>query len=220
MTFKRWKNLSEIIPEEIEIFTGSFGKKESILLEMEIFAKKNKIPILLPSAAIVLRLLVSLTKPKRVLEIGTGIGYSTLNIYFAHPEAKITTVDSNRKRSVVAKKFFKRAGIEIEVLEADGFKVIRDYLAENEKFDFIFIDSVKSEYPFFNFKFQALLKSKGIAVFDNVLFRGYIAGKTFHPRYTRTVALLKKFLLDVRKYPGFETYLVPVGDGLLISVKR
>ncbi|WP_163328129.1 O-methyltransferase [Desulfurobacterium thermolithotrophum] len=220
MTFKRWKNLGEIIPEEIEFFTGSFGKKESILLEMEIFAKENKIPILLPSAAIVLRLLVSLTKPKRVLEIGTGIGYSTLNIYFAHPEAKITTVDLNRKRIVVAKEFFKKARVYIEVLEVDGFEVIRDYLAENEKFDFIFIDSVKSEYPFFNFKFQALLKSKGMAVFDNVLFRGYIAGKTFHPRYTRTVSLLKKFLLDVREYPGFETYLVPVGDGLLISVKK
>jgi len=219
MEFKRWKNLSEILPQEIEEFASSFFKKEELLREAEELAKREKVPILLPSAAQALRLLVSLKRPRRVLEIGTGIGYSTLNIHFAHPKAKITTVDSNRKRLKVARELFKRAGAEIEVVEGDGLDYVRESLAQGREFELIFIDSAKGEYPFFNYKVQALLPKGGIAVFDNVLFRGYVAGREFDRRYERGVRLLKKFLQGVKDYPGFKSYLLPVGDGLLVIEK-
>ncbi|TCK06231.1 O-methyltransferase [Phorcysia thermohydrogeniphila] len=217
--FKRWQNLGEILPDYLEKFVEDFGKKEEVLLEIEEFAKENKVPILLPSAASFLRFLVSLLRPKRVLEIGTGIGYSTLNIYYAYPEAEIITVDSNKKRALIAKEFFKKAGAKVELLEKDAFDVIRDFLSQGKTFDLIFIDSVKAEYPFFNYKVQALLSDGGVAVFDNVLFRGYVAGREFDKRYRRTVELLKLFLSQVKEYPAVKNYLFPVGDGLLVVLK-
>jgi len=220
MKFKRWQNLSEIVPTYVEEFVSDYNLREPVLVELEEFAKENKVPILLPSAAAFLRFLVSVLEPKRVLEIGTGIGYSTLNIYYGYPEAKILTVDSNRKRTAIAKEFFKKVGAPIKLLEMDGFDAIREFLSRGETFDLIFIDSVKSEYPFFNYKAQSLLSDRGIAVFDNVLFRGYVVKEDIPSKYERSVSLLRKFLKEVKEYPGFETFLIPIGDGLLLLKRK
>ncbi len=220
MVFKRWKNVGEILPECVECFSNEYNCSITILKEIEEYAKREKVPILLPSAAAFLRFAVSVLKPRRVLEVGTGIGYSTLVIKFACPGSEVITVEANRKRAVVAEGFFKKAGVRISLLKEDGFEVLRDFLARGEKFDFIFVDSIKSEYPFFNFKVQALLSERGVAVFDNVLFRGYVAGVEHSRRYTRTINLLRSFLRDVKEYPGFETLLLPVGDGLLVIYNR
>jgi len=218
--FKRWKNLSEILLEHVEKFCNDFNEREEILTEIEDFASRTKTPILLPSAAAFLRLIIKLLKPEKVLEIGTGIGYSTLNVYFSWPEAEIVTVDSNKKRLEVAERFFKRAGAPIKTVCADGFDVIRKYLCDGISFNFVLIDSTKSEYPFFHYKVQALLEKGGMAVFDNVLFRGYVSGRNYDSRYERGVELLKFFLQSVRSYPGFENLLLPLGDGLLILFKK
>ena len=220
MKFKRWQNLSEIVPDYIEEFTSDYNSRESILIEVEEFAKENKVPILLPSAAAFLRFLVSVLEPERVLEVGTGIGYSTLNIYYGYPEAEIFTVDSNRKRTAIAKEFFKKAGASIKLLEMDGFDAIREFLSKGETFDLIFIDSVKSEYPFFNYKVQSLLSDRGVAVFDNVLFRGYVTGKEFDKKYKRSVELLNLLLHHVKSYPNFCSSILPVGDGLLLLKRK
>ncbi|RUM40448.1 MAG: O-methyltransferase [Desulfurobacterium sp.] len=220
MKFKRWQNLSEIVPAYVEEFASDYNLREPVLVELEEFAKENKVPILLPSAAAFLRFLVSVLEPKRVLEIGTGIGYSTLNIYYGYPEAKIFTVDSNRKRIAIAKEFFKKVGAPIKLLEMDGFDAIKGFLSRGETFDLIFIDSVKSEYPFFNYKIQSLLSDRGIAVFDNVLFRGYVVKEDIPSKYERSVSLLRKFLKEVKEYPGFETFLIPIGDGLLLLKRK
>jgi len=219
MEFKRWKNLGEILPQEVEEFVSNFGRREELLKEIEEFAEREKVPILLPSAAQILRLIAAIKRPQRVLEIGTGVGYSTLNIYFAYPKAEITTVDSNVKRLEVAREFFKRAGAPIKTVCSDGLDFIRNSLAEGEEFEMVFVDSSKGEYPFFNYKVQALLKKGGVALFDNVLFRGYVAGRSFSKRYERSVKLLKYFLETVKDYPGCRSYLIPVGDGLLAVEK-
>ncbi len=218
MEYKRWENLSELLPPQVEEFVNSWWEREEILKEVEKRAKEEKVPILLPSAAQVLRLITRLVKPERVLEIGTGIGYSTLNIHLAYPKTRITTVDSNPKRLEVAKEFFKRVKAPIEVVAADGLSFLRGALAEGQQYDLIFVDSAKGEYPFFNYKVQALLR-RGVIVFDNALFRGYVAGVEHHRRYRRGVKLLKHFLKTVKGYPNFKSYLLPVGDGLLVIEK-
>jgi predicted O-methyltransferase YrrM len=220
MKFKRWQNLSEIVPDYIEEFASDYNSKESILIEVEEFAKENKVPILLPSAAVFLRFLVSVLKPEKVLEIGTGIGYSTLNIYYGYPETRIFTVDSNKERTSIAKEFFKKAGASIKLLEMDGFDAIREFLSKGETFDLIFIDSVKSEYPFFNYRVQSLLSNRGVAVFDNVLFRGYVTGKEFDKKYKRSVELLNLLLRHVKSYPNFCSSILPIGDGLLLLKRK
>lgn len=217
--FKRWENLSEILLPEVERFCNVYNEREELLREIEEFSKREKVPILLPTSAALLRLTVSILKPKRVLEIGTGVGYSTLNIYFGYKEAEIITVDSNRKRLEKAKEFFESAEAPIKTVFSDGLDYLRNILSIGETFDFIFVDSVKSEYPFFNYKVQPLLKEGGVALFDNVLFRGYVAGREYDRKYDRGVKLLTKFLKDVKEYPNFEATLIPVGDGLLFLRK-
>ncbi|WP_456456721.1 O-methyltransferase [Thermovibrio sp.] len=216
MKWPRWENLGEILPKEIEKFCKSFSSREKILLEVEDYAKKEKVPILLPSSAQLLRLITSIKKPKRVLEIGTGIGYSTLNIFFGYKKAEIKTVDTNKERLERAKEFFKKAKAKVEIVNSDGLDALREELSRGESYDLIFIDSAKGEYPFFHYKVQALLSRGGVAVFDNALFRGYVAGKEFEKRYERGVKLLKLFLAQVKDYPNFKEYLIPVGDGLLV----
>jgi len=216
MEFKRWKNIGEILPEYVETFCNLYNEREEILKEIEEFSRKTKTPILLPSSAALLKLITELKRPEKVLEIGTGIGYSTLTIFFSSPNSQITTADTNEERLKVAKEFFKRAGAPIKTFLKDGLELMRELLTEGEKFDLIFVDSVKSEYPFFHYKFQSLLRPGGVAVFDNVLFRGYIAGREHERRYKRGVELLKKFLEQVKDYPNSESSLIPIGDGLLI----
>ncbi|SNR67184.1 O-methyltransferase [Desulfurobacterium atlanticum] len=216
----RWNNLSEIIPENVENFISIYNKREPLLIEIEEFAKKEKVPILLPSSANLLKLLCKLKQPRTILEIGTGIGYSTLSILYAlNGNCELISVDFNRDRIEIASSFIKKSGFKATLIHNDAFNALRDFLAEGKTFDFIFIDSMKSEYPFFNYKIQALLKENGMAVFDNVLFRGYVCG--VHPeRYKRAVFLLKKFLKDVKTYPNFENSIIPVGDGLLITERK
>ena len=187
---------------------------------MEDYAAKNKVPILLPSSASFLKVILSVLKPKTVLEVGTGIGYSTLTILDSVPKAKVLTVDLNEDRIKRAEEFVKRAGFNVTFLKGDGLDVIRELLAEGKSFDFIFVDSAKGEYPFFNFKVQALLNRGGVAIFDNVLFRGYVCGKPFEKRYKRGVSLLKQFLSSVKHYPNFEATLLPIGDGMLILKEK
>jgi predicted O-methyltransferase YrrM len=219
MEFKRWKNLSEIVPEKVELLSNELFKREPVLLEIEEFAKREKVPILLPSSAQLLRLLVAFSKPGKVLEIGTGIGYSTLNIFFAYPQAQITTVELNPKRLKKAKEFFERAGAEIRAVEAEALDFVREELFKGESYDFIFVDSAKGEYPFFNYKLQALLNKGGTLLFDNVLFRGLVVEEEVPKKYKRGVELLKVFLKGVKEYPGFKSYLIPVGDGLLVQTR-
>lgn len=222
MEFNRWKNLSEIVPVDVESFVNVYNSRDEVLEDIEKFAVEEKVPILLPSAAVLLELLIKLVKPEKILEIGTGIGYSTIVMAKAFPDAEILTVDSNLKRLKLAKEFFKKADLKnVTVIHSDAFRLIEDLLAEGEEFDFVFIDSVKSEYPFFNFKIQALLSERGMAVFDNVLFRGYVCGKSYdEKRYSRTVNLLKLFLNQIKEYPNFSVTLLPLGDGFLILKRK
>ncbi|WP_457680557.1 O-methyltransferase [Thermovibrio sp.] len=218
MEYKRWENLSELLPKEVEDFVNAWQEREEVLKDVEEKAKREKVPILLPSSAQLLRLITELVKPKTVLEIGTGIGYSTLNLFFACPQSQITTVDSNSKRLETAKSFFKKAGAEINAVLKDGLSFVNEALAEGREYELIFVDATKSEYPFYNYKVQALLK-RGVIIFDNALFRGYVAGVKYEKRYERGVKLLRHFLNSVKDYPNFKSYLIPVGDGLLVMEK-
>ncbi len=216
--FKRWKNLSDILPEDIESFVNNYMEKPSILREMEAFASKNKVPILLPISASFLSLLCTMIKPKDILEIGTGIGYSTLSMYLSiNGNCRITTIDSNANRVSIARQFFKKANAKnINVIYADAFDIIEDMMLKSQTFDMVLVDSAKAEYPFLNYKVQTLLNQNGLALFDNVLFRGMVVKKDVEKRYRRGIRLLRHFLTSVKDYPNFRSFIIPIGDGILV----
>ncbi len=219
--WKRWLNLGFLCPDKVEKFCNDFWERAQILKEIEDFAAREKVPILLPISASLLSLIVRLKEPSRVLEIGTGIGYSTAVIKLSGARF-IKSVDSSKVRLQKAEEFFQKHGLreKVEFVQADAFELIRRELCEGRSYDFIFVDSVKSEYPFLVGKLHSLLSESGVLIFDNVLFRGFVSSEDVPRKYERTVKLLRLFLKSAKQVKGFENFLVPVGDGFLISLRK
>ena len=121
-----------------EYIRGLEKSKEPILIEMEEFALENRVPIIEVEVARFLEFLVMLKKPKRILEIGTAIGYSSIIMNRAYPESNITTIEIDEKNFLKAKEFIKKAGLEknIDTIYADANDAL-DFITD--KYDMIFM---------------------------------------------------------------------------------
>jgi predicted O-methyltransferase YrrM len=160
-------------------------------------------------------MLLRIQKPKKILEIGTSFGYSTL--WFADAmgkNSKIITIEKNPQKSKLAKKNFDKAGVSgmIEIKEG----IARDILIQlskskrstQESFDFVFIDADKEEYPFYFDICLPMLKKEGIIAADNIIF----------PR--RFKKHIKKYLNHINEIRGVQSITVPIGNGQEISFKK
>jgi predicted O-methyltransferase YrrM len=160
-------------------------------------------------------LITALLRPRNIIDIGCGIGISTLSLHLGFPEANIDAVDGNRGRVEVCKSFLgSRDKIHIYNETA------ADFLNRTDKlYDLAFIDSVKKEYPDI---WQALVPrmvSGGTALFDDVLLYGYVAldDEEIPPKYKNGAGILKNFVSEMnRRYPS---YIFPVGGGMLMVRK-
>ncbi|HEY4680792.1 MAG TPA: O-methyltransferase [Nitrosarchaeum sp.] len=161
-------------------------------------------------------MLLRIQKPKKILEIGTSFGYSTL--WFADAmdkNSKIITIEKNPKKIKLAKKNFDKAGVSgmIEIKEG----IARDVLIQLSKFkkskiqarfDFVFIDADKEEYPFYFDICLPMLKKGGIIAADNIIF----------PR--RFKKHIKKYLNHINEIQDVQSIIVPIGNGQEISFKK
>ena len=185
--------------------------------QLKRFAKKNIIPIIRPKSAKMLRNFCRVKKPKKILEIGTAIGYSTSIMLDAFKQAFVVTIEKDEKMAEIAKQTFKDRNLEekVKLIESDAFVALNKL--QNEKFDFIFLDGPKGQY----FKYLPLLKSmlniKGFLLADDVLFHGYVKkdGDPGHKHRT-IVASLRAFINDLSSDSNFETKLFEYEDGLLL----
>ena len=168
-----------------------------------------------------LKTLLAIKKPERLLEIGTAVGYSAIlmseNIGAG---AHITTVENYAPRISAAKKNFRRAGKEdvITLLEGDAAKVLKNLSGE---YDFIFMDAAKAQYIAILPDIMRLLARGGILVTDNVLQEGEITKPRFGvTRRNRTIyERMREYLYEVTHCDGLQTSIVPIGDGITLSVK-
>ena len=189
--------------------------------EMEIYAARNHVPIITVKAREVFRKIVHEAEAKRVLEIGTAIGYSALVIASESAELKkVTTLELSEERAAIAREYISRSPYKdkIEILTGDAGRLI-DQL--HDKYDLIFIDAAKGQYPDYWHKIQPFLAPSVTVLADNVLFRGYVLGNEPVPRRFRTIAKrLREYLLAVQSAAGFTTEILPDGDGLAVSRRR
>ena len=188
------------------------------LAELEAFARKENIPIIQPEVVAYFRFLLQTLQPKKILEVGTAIGFSALLMAEHAPNAQITTVDRNEEMIGFAKdnlaKYDSRQ--QITLVEGDAAEVLQDL---DTDYDFVFMDSAKSKYIVF---LPEILKVGGIIVFDDIFQGGDIAKDIMEVRRgQRTIYRGLHRLFDATlDNPGLTASLVPMSDGLLMLRKN
>ncbi|MBB6454366.1 putative O-methyltransferase YrrM [Salirhabdus euzebyi] len=198
------------------------NEKNDFTLEMEQYAALHNVPIMEPLGIEFLKQLIRIQKPKRVLEIGAAIGYSAIRIAETLPDLSVVSVERDINRYEQAKKFIEQSGLEnrITVIYGDALEV-SEQLGEKGPYDFLFIDAAKGQYKRFFELYTKYLIDGGTIITDNVLFKGIVADEEL-TESTRLKKLGKKihsyneWLTD---HPEYHTTIIPLGDGIAITVK-
>ena len=210
-----------VATEQITQYLRSLIKENTgILKELEEKALKEYIPIISPEVAQLIRLLTEMTKTKKILEIGSAIGYSSILFGGFSDDIKITTIEMDEERANQAKENIRRSGMDkkITLLKGNALSVL-DELAE--EFDLVFVDAAKGQYNNFLPKCLKLLKPGGLLVSDNILYRGTVAETGFIPRKHRTIIVnMKEYLKKISEDEKLTTSIIPIGDGVAVSLKR
>ncbi|MFR1564846.1 MAG: O-methyltransferase [Christensenellales bacterium] len=202
-------------------YIRSHLKRESDpqLRRMIEYAAENFIPILLPESAAFLRQLVMLIKPEKTLEIGTAIGFSGQLILTSGGQ-KLYTVEINEELAKTARKNFAEAGLEkrATVFTGDAGEILP---LMDGSFDMIFMDGPKTKYIEYLPQLMRMLKSGGALLCDNVLFSGMITGEAEYKKSKSTIVQgLDRFLEAVCSDDRLVTSILPVGDGMSLSLRR
>lgn len=192
--------------------------REGKFREIEESALERGFPIIEPEVGNLLNLLVKLHKPKRILEIGAAIGYSTL--WLARDlKGELVTIELNEASAREAQDNFDTLGYDnIKLLTGNALEILPTL---EGKFDFIFIDAAKGQYPNFLEESLRLINDGGLIIADDVLFKGMIADDRFyHPRYSTLTRRLREYVDTIMDHPLLDSSIIPLGDGLAISIKK
>ncbi len=210
-----------IVDERMTTFINSLdpGNPE-YLDELEREALADYVPIVRKDMQAYLKFMMHQCKPSRILEVGTAVGFSALLMSEYAPEATITTIENYDKRIPIARANFEKYGKSdrITLLEGDAYEILPTI---KEEFDFIFMDAAKGQYINFLPEINRLLKKGGILVSDNVLQDGdIIESKYAVVRRDRTIhTRMRDYLYELKHMEGITTAILPVGDGITVSVK-
>ena len=213
-----------IVEERIVSYINSLEKENSTVLEeIEKEARKDGVPIIRKEMESFLRVMLSIKKPMRILELGTAVGYSAILMSeYIDEKGQIITIENYDKRIPIAKENIKKAGREnvIKLLEGDAMEIMPTL--ERDQFDFVFMDAAKAQYIHFLPEVLRLMKKDGVLITDNVLQEGdLIQSKYVVRRRDRTInKRMREYLEVVKNHPQLETSIVPIGDGITMSVKK
>ncbi|TSB45661.1 O-methyltransferase [Alkalicoccobacillus porphyridii] len=197
-------------------------KRTDLLTEMEQYAAEHEIPIMDLVGMESLLQLMKLYAPKRILEIGTAIGYSAIRMAEAFPDVGIVTIERDPERIELAKHYIKQARLEdrIHLIEGDALNKV-ELLEKMPLFHVLFIDAAKGQYQRFFDQYAALVAPGGVVFSDNVLFRGLVAEQDVDSkRLSKLASKIRTYNQYIMDHPDFHTRILPIGDGLAVSVKK
>ena len=212
-----------IVDERIVTFINSLETENSIILEdIEKEALAASVPIIRKEMQSFLKVLLSIQKPTCILEVGTAVGFSSLLMSEYAPQGcTITTIENYEKRIPIARENFRRAGKEgqITLIEGDAAEVLKKL---GGTYDFIFMDAAKAQYIHYLPEVLRLLKDGGVLVSDNCLQEGNVIESRFAvERRDRTIhARMREYLYEIKHNEQLITSILPLGDGVAVSVKR
>jgi len=212
-----------IVEERMRTYINSLDLGNTPFLEqLEREALENRVPIIRKEMQSFMKVLLALKRPERILEVGTAVGFSTLLMCeYGRPEAKITTIENYEKRIPLAKENFKKAGREsqITLLEGDAGTILKELTGP---YDLIFMDAAKGQYLHWLPEVLRLMEPGSVLVSDNVLQEGdLIESHYLVERRNRTIyKRMREYLYELKHHPCLETAVIPLGDGVTVSVKR
>lgn len=212
-----------IVDERMLTFINSLDRGLTPFLEdLRKKAEKDEVPIIRRNMQSFLRTWLTITKPTAILEIGTAVGFSAiLMASYGDPTAKITTIEDFDRRIPVARENFRKSGYEdrITLLEGDAAEILPKL---EGPYDFIFMDAAKGQYIRFLPEIRRMMRSGSVLIADNVLQGGDIIESHYIvERRNRTIyRRMREFLRAIEDDEGLESCVLPVGDGISISVAR
>ena len=219
--------------ERTEIFIESLNEGNTEFLDnLEAEANRDNVPIIRKSMQRFLKLMLELTKPKNILEVGTAVGFSAiLMAQYSQSDCHITTIEKYEKRIPVAKENFLKSGFndKITLIEGDAKDILNELL-ENEngddkfagRYDMIFMDAAKGQYINFLPNAVKLLKKGGVLITDNVLQDDTVIQSKFTVvRRDRTIhKRMREYIRALMQSDELTTDILQLGDGISVSVKK
>lgn len=195
-------------------------ERPGLLREIGEAARRAKVPVIKEETAAFLQTMTAAKHPKAILEIGTAVGYSALLMAQAMPEnCRITTIEKYEKRIPEALKNFERAGAgeRIKLLAGDAGEILKGLKGP---FDLVFLDAAKGQYLTWLPDILSLMSSGGLLISDNVLQDGDIVESRYAvERRNRTIhARMREYLYELKHSDRLMTSILPVGDGVAVSV--
>ena len=212
-----------IVDERMMTYIRSLEVPESAVIEaIEQEALRDRVPIIRKEMQSFLKVLLMIKRPMRILEVGAAVGFSSILMSEYMPEGgHITTIENYDKRIPIARANFKRAGKEeqIDLIEGDALEVMHGL---EGPYDLIFVDAAKGQYIHYLPEVMRLLGTDGVLVSDNVLQEGDIIESRFAvERRNRTIhSRMREYLYELKHHDQLQTSIIPLGDGVALSVKR
>jgi len=211
-----------IVDERMRTYINSLDMGNTPFLEeLEQYAIRERVPIIRREMQSFIKMFLAVNRPKRILEVGTAIGFSTLLMCEYGPEdLEIVTIENYEKRIPIAKENFRRAGREAQItlLEGDAGQILKEL---EDSFDMIFMDAAKGQYINWLPDVLRLMKEGSVLVSDNVLQEGDIIESHYLvERRNRTIyKRMREYLWQLTHSPILRTSVLPLGDGAAVSVK-
>jgi caffeoyl-CoA O-methyltransferase len=208
-----------LYPSQHKYLNQFKDQNDPLINEMEKYAEEHHIPILDWQSATFMEILIRTINPKRVLEIGTAIAYSSIRIARNLKKKGIVhTIEKSKDNIVLAKGYIKKSGFEekIKIMAGNAFDIIPGL---EKKYDFIFLDADKNEYSKLFGLSVPLLKKGGVIMVDNLLWHGQTAAEKVPVNFKTSTDYIRNFNNEFMAEPSLKSSIIPVGDGLGIGVK-
>ena len=209
-----------LFPAQIKYLNQFSRENDSLISEMEEYAKENNVPILSRQSADFLEQVVMLLSPKRVLEIGTAIAYSTIRVArILKKKSVIHTIEKSEDNVAIAKENIEKAGLEDKIdLKIGNALTIMPQL--QKKYDLIFLDADKEDYKrLFDYS-MILLKSGGVIFVDNLLWHGFAAAQKIPKENRISTRHIRDFNRVFMNMPNLISTILPIGDGIGLGIKK
>lgn len=192
------------------------------LEELEQTALRDRVPVIRREMQSFIKTFLAMNQPGRILEVGTAIGFSTLLMCeYGREDLQIVTIENYDKRIPIARENFRRAGREdqITLLEGDAGELLKTL---EGPFDMIFMDAAKGQYIHWLPDIRRLMAKGSVLISDNVLQEGDIIESHYLVEHRKRTIYkrMREYLYELKHDPSFVTSILPLGDGVTVSVKQ